>query len=190
MWATDDTPASRRDRSARPSGSLAGAASIALRDDQLAPRLPRFARPAVARGRAGHRGRRDGRLHGARLVARRCDVHDRHHADDRRLQGGPRARRARPSVDGPRGGRRCRHHLRIGRDRRRGGPVRGGQRTTGGETDGRGDRRTCAGTSSCAATDGSARRSRASSPTSASGSSSSTSTPHRSRRRRPTATSS
>ena len=40
------------------------------------------------------------------------------------------------AVDRRAGGRRRRDHLRIDRHRRRGGPVRDGERATGGETDG------------------------------------------------------
>ena len=61
-----------------------------------------------------------------------------------------------------------RHHLRVGRDRGRGDPSRGGERPAGGEADARGGRRTCGTTTSCAATGGSARPSPASSPTRAS----------------------
>ena len=89
---------------------------------------------------------RERRVRGARLAGRRRRVHDRDHAHDRRLPRGPRARRARSRMDDHRCGRGCRDHLRFGRGRRRGGPVRGGQRTRGGEANGPGGRRACAGT--------------------------------------------
>ena len=120
------------ERAGRPSGR-APRRLASGRDRRRPPGHPRLARPALARRRARHGRGRDGRLPDHGLVDRRRRVHDRDHPDDGRLQGGPRARWARPGVDGPRRGRGRRHHLRHGRDRRRGGPVGGGQRTSGGE---------------------------------------------------------
>ena len=88
-------------------------------------------------GRARHRGRRDGRLPrvlgwsiGDAIYMTGITLTTVGYKEVRELDGLGRAWTV------LRGRRRCRHHLRLGRDRRRGGPVRGGQRATGGEADG------------------------------------------------------